>query len=251
MQAAVRQIVRYNNRKLYEPAERRFVTIHDLARTVAHGGRVEVRAAATGENITATILSRALASEKTPVPASTDALTRILRAGSEAAGTVADVMERVGGTQMAATVRRAAAPDKLAETISPVTRRIETARQEVERIVGSLVGRGRLTWEEGARLKDDVGAVFRESLSDVLGRVRELHARILPRVTPEMAREIGDLRARLDQLEALAAASFPEKPASPASPAATTPRNHNGSRPKQTKQAKPRKKQTRKDRRTS
>src|SRR5215470_12407313 len=121
MERAVRHVVRYSNRKLYEPKERRFVTIHDLARTVASGGQVVVKSADTGENITAKILSRALASERAPVEASTDALARLLRAGSEAAETVAGVVERVGGTGMAASMRRAASPERLAETLAPVT----------------------------------------------------------------------------------------------------------------------------------
>src|SRR5205807_8982177 len=94
--AVNRRIVRYRNRKLYEAAERRFVTLHDLAMTVAQGGRVEVIAADTGEDITARILSRALASEKAPISATTDTLTRLFRAGSDAAGTVAAVVEKVG-----------------------------------------------------------------------------------------------------------------------------------------------------------
>ena len=210
MPTMIRRVVRYKNRKLYEPAERRFVTIHDLARSVAQGNRVEVRSAETGEDITAKILSRALASEKTPVPATTDALTRLLRAGSDAAETVAGVVEKVGGVRVAATMRRAATPEKLAETLSPLTRRLEDARQEVERIVGGLVGRGRLTWEEGTRLREDVGKVLRESLADVVGRVRDLTSHMSLSASPELEREVADLKLRLDQLEALAAASFPE-----------------------------------------
>ena len=205
----VRRIVRYKNRKLYEPGFRRFVTIHELARTVAGGGRVEVISSETGEDVTARILSRALASEGTTVNASTDALSRLLRAGSEAAESVAGVVEKVGGSRVAATMRRASSPERLAETFSPLTRRLEGARQDVERIVGGLVGRGRLTWEEGSRLKDDVGAVFRESLGDVLGRVRDLTAHFAPGASPELAREIADLRVRIDQLEKLAETSFP------------------------------------------
>lgn len=208
----MRRIVRYRNRKLYEPAERRFVTIHDLARSVASGNPVEVRSADTGEDLTAKILSRALASEKAVVPATTDALTRLLRAGSDAAGTVADVVERVGGTKVAATMRRAAAPDRLEETLAPLTRRVDNTRHEVERIVGGLVGRGRLTWEEGARLKQDVGAVVTESLTDVLGRIRDLMARLGPAATPEMATEIADIKNRLDQLEKSAARAFTDAP---------------------------------------
>ncbi len=213
MSAEIRRVVRYRNRKLYEPAERRFVTIHDLARSVASGKGVEVRASDTGEDITARILSRALASEKAAIPPSTDALTRLLQAGSEAADTVAGVVERVGGTRLAATVRRAAAPERLAETLAPLTRNLEKTRADVERIVAGLVGRGRLTWEEGARLKQEVGSVFQKSLGDVLAGFRDLMARMTHSATPELAQEFAELRARLEQLEGVAAKAFETRPA--------------------------------------
>ena len=96
----VRRIVRYRNRKLYEAKERRFVTLEDLARAVSNGVRLEVIAADTGEDITARVLSRALASGKGPVAASADTLARILRAGSEAAETVAG-RRRARGSHLA------------------------------------------------------------------------------------------------------------------------------------------------------
>ncbi len=205
-----REIVRYRNRKLYEKSERRFVTLDDIARAVAGGDRIRVVSADTGEDITARILSRALASERVAFPASTDALALLLRAGSDAAETVAGVAERVGAARMAGAVRKAAQPERIAETFAPVTRRVETARHDVERIVAGLVGRGRLTWEEGARLREDVGTVFRESLSDVVGRVRDLVRRVPPASSPAIHAEIQELARRLDHLEALAAASFPK-----------------------------------------
>jgi polyhydroxyalkanoate synthesis regulator phasin len=205
----VRRIVRYRNRKLYEARERRFVTLEDLARAVSTGGRVEVIAADTGEDITARVLSRALASGKAPVAASADTLARILRAGSEAAETVAGAVERVGATAVAASLRKASRPEKLEMTLAPLTRRIEDARQDVEKIVGGLVEKGRLTWEEGARLRDDVGLVFRESLADLTGSVRDLGARLGSSGRPELAREVAEIKTRLAQLESLARKSFP------------------------------------------
>ena len=210
MNNAVRRIVRYRNRKLYEPVERRFVTLDDIARSVASGVKIEVRAADTGEDITARVLSRALASERSPSPPSADAITILLRAGSDAAETVAEVAERVGAARMAGAVRRVSSPERIAETFAPVARRLETARQDVERIVGGLVGRGRLTWEEGTRLKEDVGTVFRESLADVLGRVRDLLRRLSASAASDVRSEIEDLSHRLDQLEEMASASFPK-----------------------------------------
>jgi hypothetical protein len=180
MATTVRRIVRYRNRKLYEAAERRFVTIHDLARSVAEGARVEVIDADSGDDITARILSRALASGKSPVMATTDTLTRILRAGSNAAETVAEVVERVGGTRVAETVRRAAQPERLAETLSPITRRLDEARRDIERLVGGLVEKGRLNWDEAS-----------------------------------LTREIADLKLRLAQLEAIAEQARSRHPSEP------------------------------------
>ena len=205
----VRRIVRYRNRKLYEARERRFVTLEDLARAVSGGTRVEVIAADTGEDITAKVLSRALASGKGPVAASADTLARILRAGSEAAETVAGAAEKVGATGVAATLRKAARPEALGQTLAPFTRRIEDARQDIEKIVAGLVEKGRVTWEEGARLRDDVGLVFRESLADLAGSVKDLGSRLGTAGQHELAREVSEIKTRLAQLETLARKSFP------------------------------------------
>ena len=219
----IREIVRYRNRKLYEKSERRFVTLHDIARSVAEGDLVHIISADTGDDITARTLSRALASERVSLPASSDALALLLRAGSDAAEKVAGVAERVGAARMAGAVRKAAQPEKIAETFAPVTRRLETARHDVERIVAGLVGRGRLSWEEGARLRDDVGTVFRESLSDVVARVRDLVRKVSPAASPAVHAEIQELARRLDHLEALATASFPKDAPRP-KPSKTRPR---------------------------
>jgi polyhydroxyalkanoate synthesis regulator phasin len=218
MSQRLREIVRYRNRKLYEKSERRFVTLDDIARSVAHGDRIRVIAADTGDDITARILSRALASDRVSIPASSDAIALLLRAGSDAAQTVAGVAERVGAARMADAVRLAAQPERIAETFAPMTRRFETARNDVERIVAGLVGRGRLSWEEGARLREDVGAVFRESFSDVVGRVRDLVGRLSPGASPAVHSEIQELARRLDHLEQLASASFPKNVSTPSSP---------------------------------
>jgi polyhydroxyalkanoate synthesis regulator phasin len=222
-----RRIVRYRNRKLYEARERRFVTLGDLAKAVSEGDRVEVIAADTGEDITVKILSRALVHGRTPIVASADTLTRLLRAGSEAAETVAEAVERVGGTRVAEKLRRASRPERLGRTLAPLTRRLEDARQDVEKIVGGLVEKGRLTWEEGTRLREDVGLVFRESLSDVVGSVRDIASRLSPATQPGLAKEIGDLKTRLSQLESLAKSAFPPKspPEAPPRRAAASSRN--------------------------
>ncbi|MCL4809527.1 MAG: hypothetical protein KJ062_17320 [Thermoanaerobaculia bacterium] len=218
MNQRLREIVRYRNRKLYEKSDRRFVTLDDIARSVAQGDRIRVIAADSGEDITARVLSRALASSRVAVPASSDAIALLLRAGSDAAETVAGVAEKVGATRMAGAVRLAAQPERIAETFAPMTRRLETARHDVERIVAGLVGRGRLSWEEGARLREDFGTVFRESVSDVVARVRDLVPRISPAASPAVRAEIQELARRLDHLEELASSSFPKVPSNRSRP---------------------------------
>ena len=84
MNQRLREIVRYRNRKLYEKSERRFVTLDDIARASREGDRIRVVAADTGDDITARILSRALASDRVAIPASSDAIALLLRAGSDA-----------------------------------------------------------------------------------------------------------------------------------------------------------------------
>jgi polyhydroxyalkanoate synthesis regulator phasin len=204
-----RRVVRYRNRKLYEARERRFVTLADLAKAVSAGDQVVVVAADSGEDITARVLSRALASSRHPVVASADTFARLLRAGSEAAESVAGAVARVGGTRVADSLRRAARPERLGKTLAPFTRRLEDARQDVEKIVGGLVEKGRLSWEEGTRLREDVGLVFRESLADVVGSVRDIASRLSPSTQPELTKELGDLKTRLAQLESLAKSAFP------------------------------------------
>src|ERR1035438_8844198 len=123
-----------------------------------------------------------------------------------------------------------AAPSCSFKSIAPLTRRLEDARQDVEKIVGGLVEKGRLTWEEGTRLREDVGLVFRESLSDVVGSVRDIASRLSPGTQPGLAKEIGDLKTRLAQLESLAKRAFPPKSPQEEPPrrAAASPRNHPG-----------------------
>src|ERR1039458_10710221 len=130
---APRRIVRYRNRKLYEARRRRFVTLGDLAEAVSKGDRVEVIAADTGEDITVKILSRALVHGRTPIVASADTLTRLLRAGSEAALTVPDAVERVGGARAAEKLRRASRPERLGRTLASLTPPLYDARHDVEK----------------------------------------------------------------------------------------------------------------------
>lgn len=127
-----RLIKRYDNRKLYDPAARRYVTMTDLARMIAHGEDVHVEDQKTGEDLTTVVLAQvvleSLKQRTTEVPR--QVLTRLIRLGS---------------APFAAVARRTAPLDAAAR-----------AREEAERIVSGLLSRGRLSLDEALALKQEI-----------------------------------------------------------------------------------------------
>ena len=216
MNQRLREIVRYRNRKLYEKSERRFVTLDDIARSVAQGDRIRVIAADTGDDITARILSRALASDRVSIPASSDAIALLLRAGSDAAETVAGVAERVG----------AAADGRRREDGRPARedRRDVRARDAPPRDgpAGRGADRRRASSAAAAspgRKARACGTTSARSSARASPTSWDASAtssgRSLPGASPAVHAEIQELARRLDHLEALAAASFPKNAPSP------------------------------------
>ena len=81
---AARLIRRYENRKLYDVAARRYVSIEDLARLIVGGEDVHVEDRGTGEDITSVVLAQVVLDrvrEKgDSVPR--QVLTRLIRLGA-------------------------------------------------------------------------------------------------------------------------------------------------------------------------
>ena len=57
-ESPARLIRRYENRKLYDPAARRYVTLDDLAATVSAGEEVQVLDQKSGEDLTNLVLAQ-------------------------------------------------------------------------------------------------------------------------------------------------------------------------------------------------
>lgn len=131
---AERVIKRYDNRKLYDPQTRRYVTLTDLAGMVAGGIEVRVVDQRTGEDLTAAMLAQVILDgikERTAsIPR--QVLSRLIRLGARGA-------ERFG---------RWMGPQEAAAQ----------ARTEAERMVEGLISRGRLTLEEALGLRQDIAA---------------------------------------------------------------------------------------------
>jgi len=157
-----RPIKRYGNRKLYDAEARRYVTLEELGALVAGGHELAVTDKETGEDLTSLTLAQVLLEglkEKTSrIPR--QVLVGLIRLSVGPVSAWADWR----GPQEAAA----------------------RARDEVEKIVGGLLSRGRLTLEEAMALRQDVvksvHGIVTEAQSGIEGRVRRLFGGKDPRV---------------------------------------------------------------------
>jgi polyhydroxyalkanoate synthesis repressor PhaR len=124
-----RLIRRYENRKLYDVAGRRYVSIEDLARLIVGGEDVHVEDRGTGEDITSVVLAQVvldrLKEKGDSVPR--QVLTRLIRLG---AGPVSAWSDFDG--QEAAARARAEAERIASEVASSVQRAVADAQGAVE-----------------------------------------------------------------------------------------------------------------------
>lgn len=161
---APRRIKRYGNRKLYDLDGKRYVTLENVAAMVAAGQDIEVIDQRTGEDLTSLTLAQVLLEglkEKTArIPR--QVLVRLVRLGAGPASAFADWP----------------APHEAAAR----------ARGEVEKVVGSLLSRGRLSLEEALTLRQDVArsvhGIVSEAQAGIEGRIRGLFEALTPRPEP-------------------------------------------------------------------
>ena len=118
--APARLIRRYDNRKLYDVRQRRYVVLDDLARMVGAGEEVRVEDRRTGEDLTAVMMAQ------------------VILEG------VKQRTARIPGQVLARLVRLGFAPDGGQRWPDPAQAAAQ-ARQEAERIVAGLLARGRRT----------------------------------------------------------------------------------------------------------
>jgi polyhydroxyalkanoate synthesis repressor PhaR len=174
--AAGRLIRRYDNRKLYDIRERRYVVLEDLARMVGDGEDVRVEDQRTGQDLTAVVMAQVIlegVKERTArIPG--QVLARLVRLG----------FGRDGGRAWPEPAQAAA-----------------RARLEAERIVAGLLARGRLSLEEGLALRQEIaGAVQRLVAEAQHGLEARVH-RLLEGSGGEVHPSLAALRERLLSLE--------------------------------------------------
>jgi polyhydroxyalkanoate synthesis repressor PhaR len=185
-EAAPRTIRRYGNRKLYDSAGRRYVTLDDVARLVAEGQEVEVVDQTTGEDLTSLTLAQVLLEG--------------LKQGAS----------RIPRQVLVRLVRIAAHPAAAGSDWPEPREAAGRARLEAERIVSRVVGRGRrLSLDDAVSLRRELGQVVHrlveEAQSGLEGRLRGL----LEKGGGVAGRSLGALRGRLEALGASVEAPRP------------------------------------------
>ena len=200
--AGPRPIRRYGNRKLYDPATRRYVTLEDLARLVAAGHEIEVIEQKTGEDLTnltlAQVLLEGVKQGASRIPR--QVLTRLIRIAAGPASAWGEWPE----------------PQDTASR----------ARQEAEKILSRALGRGRLSLDDAVTLRQDLGQMVHRLVGEAQSGVESRLRAVLERGEGVAGRSLDALRGGIEAFEA-----YIEKPAPPA-PAASAGPARRGRKPK-------------------
>jgi polyhydroxyalkanoate synthesis repressor PhaR len=185
--AAGRLIRRYDNRKLYDTRERRYVVLGELARIVGQGEDVRVEDQRTGEDLTAVVMAQVIlegVKERTArIPG--QVLARLIRLGFGARG------------------RRARWPEP--------SQAAAQARQEAERIVAGLLARGRLTLEEGLALRQEITGAVQGLVAEAQRGLEARLQRLLDGSGGEVQPSLAGLRERLLSLDTHLAEPSPRR----------------------------------------
>ena len=151
---ATRVITRYDNRKLYDSAARRYVTLEDLAALLKTGVEIQVLDQRSGDDLTTLVLAQIV-------------LERVKQR-------TADVPR-----QVLARLIRLDTPRRPAPAAVPGPDVATRAREEAERIAGGLIARGRLTLEEALALRQDIAQSVQAVASDVQQGLEQRLQRLL------------------------------------------------------------------------
>lgn len=145
-----RAITRYDNRKLYEAAARRYVTVADVGAMVAAGDEVVVQDQKSGEDLTSQVLAQVLLDK------------------------LKDRTASIPRQVLVGLVRLSAGKGAWGEW-PHAHHAAERVRGEAERIATSLLSRGRLTIDEALNLRQEIAQAMQSTLGETQ---RALEARV-------------------------------------------------------------------------
>jgi polyhydroxyalkanoate synthesis repressor PhaR len=173
-------IKRYPNRKLYDTAAKRYVTLEEIARLIREGQEVTVIDHASGEDLTAVTLSQVILEQERK------------REGFVPQAVLAGLV-RAGGETVSTLRRTLAAPLNLARQVD----------EEIERRLAALVGQGNLAAEEAGRWRDSLlGAAPPPPDDEALRRLLEARELATQDDVERLLHELDRLAGQIDDLSA-------------------------------------------------
>ena len=176
-------IKRYPNRKLYDTEARQYITLEGVADVIRRGQEVQVVDHASGEDLTAVVLTQIIAEQEKKrngfVPQAV--LTGLIRSGGETLAT-------------------------LQRTLSSSLELLLQADKEIEERIQALITRGELAEEEGHRLREKLLTQGRRLWNPPALDKRVLEQKLRERGVPtredlqRIAAELEALGEKLDRL---------------------------------------------------
>jgi polyhydroxyalkanoate synthesis repressor PhaR len=171
-------IKRYPNRKLYDTAAKRYVSLGDIAALIRGGAEVQVVDHATGEDLTALILMQVIVEQEK-------------RQRGFLPQTVLAGLVQAGGDTLSALRRGLSAPLDLVRQVD----------EEIEQRIEGLVWAGELAEEDGRRLRDRLVALGDRLTPAIWPTEASVRHALLRLGIPART----EVQALADQLEALEA----------------------------------------------
>jgi polyhydroxyalkanoate synthesis repressor PhaR len=202
---AERLIRRYENRKLYDSRDGRYVTLEDLGRMIGDGEELRVLDQKSGDDLTALVLAQVV-------------LEGVKQRSASVPRQVLSRLIRLAWRRGAGWGDRVAPQDAAAR-----------ARDEAERIVSGLLGRGRLSLEEALSLRQELAASVQRIVADAQHGVESRVRHLLERTEREdgVSPALQSLKERLLSFEA-----YLTSPGTPAAkPQARPARSGRGGKP--------------------
>jgi len=181
----MRVIKRYQNRKLYDTKDSRYVTLDDIARMIRDGEEVAVHDKQTGHDLTALTLAQIIfeqqkkSSEFLPLVS----LRRLIQDGS----------------------------DSFHEFVGKGVATFQHSKEELEQFFGNIIKRGKnLSADEGLKMVQDlllqaqkgienVEDAFEERARAMLGRLRSFTS--LQKEVDKLEKRIGELEHLLEEAQ--------------------------------------------------
>jgi polyhydroxyalkanoate synthesis repressor PhaR len=195
----MRKIKKYANRKLYDTTDKQYISLESLANLIKDGEAVEIIDNTSGEDITSSVVSQLLAKEQREKGVlSSSILINLLRKGGD---TVSDYAKRSASLWKTA---------------------LNTAEEEIDKVVKVLSKDKDLSAAETRRLRTEVSRYMESSRKWVVGQVDHRLKEVLGAMNlatreqvADLARKVDDLAEKLERLEKGGATGGGKTPAEP------------------------------------